>query len=99
MRVRAAEIAKVANQAYRRHFSEKTGRCKLRLDDLAIGEGRRIAEIIHDTDGHWRKLVAFGLMPGVDVRMLQRWPTLVVRVGRTDVGLDETIAKLVLLAA
>jgi Fe2+ transport system protein FeoA len=70
----------------------------LNLAELHVGNDSRIEQIIHDAEGHWRKLAAFGMMPGVKVRMLQRWPTLVVRVGRTDVGLDETIAKLVVLA-
>jgi Fe2+ transport system protein FeoA len=68
------------------------------LAELAKGERRAITEIIHDPEGHWRKLAAFGLMPGALVEMLQRWPTFVVRVGRTEVGLDERTSGLVILA-
>jgi len=68
------------------------------LAQLAKGQTRPIKEIVHDNDGHWRKLAAFGIMPGVSVTMLQRWPTFVVRIGRTEVGLDETTSSLVILA-
>jgi len=67
------------------------------LNELKRGELRPISEIVHDPDGHWRKLAALGLMPGADVKMLQRWPTLVVQVGRTEVGLDEVTSCLVIL--
>lgn len=67
------------------------------LHDLKKGEHRPIKEIVHDADGHWRKLTAFGLMPGANVKMLQRWPTLVIQVGRTEVGLDEVTSRLVIL--
>lgn len=68
------------------------------LAELPKGETRTICEIIHDEEGHWRKLTAFGIMPGVNISMLQRWPTFVVRIGRTEVGLDETTSSLVILA-
>ncbi|MEO7453770.1 MAG: FeoA family protein [Fimbriimonadales bacterium] len=67
------------------------------LSQLPKGESRVISEIVHDKDGHWKKLVAFGIMPGATISMLQRWPTFVVRVGNTEVGLDETTSSLVLL--
>ena len=67
------------------------------LDRLPTGSTAEIESIEHDADGHWRKLASFGLLPGVQVLMLQRWPAYVVRAGMTDVGLDERTAKLVKL--
>lgn len=67
------------------------------LFELPKGQSNVISEIVHDTEGHWRKLAAFGLMPGATVKMMQRWPSLVVQVGRTEVGLDEVTAGLVML--
>lgn len=67
------------------------------LNELKKGEHRAISEIVHDTEGHWRKLAAFGLMPGANVKMIQRWPTFVVQVGRTEVGLDEVTSRLLIL--
>lgn len=68
------------------------------LGDLAKGAEAVVTEIVHDEEGHWRKLATFGLMPGATVKMVQKWPTLVVRVGRTEVGLDQTTSRLVRLA-
>jgi Fe2+ transport system protein FeoA len=39
------------------------------------------------------KLAALGLLPGVRVRVLQRRPVYVVRIGRTEIALDETLAS------
>lgn len=69
------------------------------LAELTKGESGVVREIRHDPEGHWRKLAAFGLMPGAEVRMLQKWPTMVVQVGRTELGLDEVTARLVTLGA
>ncbi len=67
------------------------------LDKLQNGQTAVIESIAHDKDGHWRKLVCFGLLPGAEVHMCQRWPAFVIRVGMTEVGLDQTTAQLVTL--
>lgn len=65
------------------------------LDALKRGHSAVITALEHDADGHWRKLVSFGVLPGATVKMCQRWPALVIRIGMTDVGLDEATARLV----
>ncbi len=38
-------------------------------------------------------LAVFGLVPGVEVTLIQRRPSCVVRVGETDLALDPEIAR------
>jgi Fe2+ transport system protein FeoA len=67
------------------------------LDRLPTRRTAEIEAIEHDEEGHWRKLASFGFLPGAKVEMLQRWPAFVVRIGMTDVGLDDRTARLVSL--
>ena len=39
------------------------------------------------------KLAALGILPGVRVRIVQRSPAWVLRVGRTEIALDDTLAS------
>jgi Fe2+ transport system protein FeoA len=97
VRLRAAADSKVVGANLEEVFEQKEDRNELTLAQLQKGQSRAIKEIVHDEEGHWRKLTAFGIMPGSMVSMLQRWPTFVVRVGRTEVGLDEVTSSLVIL--
>jgi len=63
--------------------------------DLRIGEKARVLSLKQDHEGHWRKLAAFGLLPGAILELRQKWPSLVIRVGFSEIGLDEEMAKLI----
>lgn len=65
------------------------------LSDLAPKVPAQVVQIVHDPEGHWRKLSVLGIVPGVQVRLLQRFPTFVVQVGYSQVALDRQLARLV----
>ncbi len=44
------------------------------------------------------KLMALGVLPGADIRLLQRFPTFVVGVGYTQLALDRETARLIQVA-
>ncbi|HHT71109.1 MAG TPA: ferrous iron transport protein A [Firmicutes bacterium] len=44
---------------------------------------------------HLNKLMALGLLPGTKLVLLQRSPSLVLKVGETILAVDETIGRLV----
>jgi Fe2+ transport system protein FeoA len=98
MRLRATENTEVVGKDRQNVLESKKDRDEVNLAQLEKGQSKVIKEIVHDAEGHWRKLAAFGIMPGATVSMLQRWPSFVIRVGRTEVGLDETTSSLVILA-
>lgn len=58
-----------------------------------------VTEIQQDAANHWRKLHAFGIFPGVGIRVIQRHPALVVQVGETEVALDGQTARLISVRA
>ncbi|MCL6533809.1 MAG: ferrous iron transport protein A [Fimbriimonadales bacterium] len=63
------------------------------LSALKHGASARVVQVAHDSQGHWRKLSALGIVPGATVRMVQRFPTFVVQVGYTLVAIDSELAS------
>jgi len=63
------------------------------LDKLPPGVTGRVRYV--ETPDHARldKLASFGLVPGAIVTMHQRQPSLVVRIGETQLAMDELIAR------
>ncbi len=67
------------------------------LTQLPRGAQARIVRVVHDHDGHWRKLSALGIMPGAVIHLQQRFPAYVVRLGMASVALDAQLAQLVVV--
>ncbi|BAS26594.1 hypothetical protein LIP_0737 [Limnochorda pilosa] len=62
------------------------------LSDLAEGERARVLKV-EARDAALRKLLAMGVLPGVEVTVVQRRPVLVVQVGYTTLALDGELAR------
>lgn len=65
------------------------------LPRLAPGQEGTIAHIDHQHRGTVRKLLALGLLPGVSVTLQHAHPACVLRIGRTQLALDLTLAEAV----
>lgn len=63
------------------------------LTHLKSGEKASIVRIKTDNMVKLRKLTAFGIMPGFDVIVIQKYPAIVIQIGYTQVALDEDIAS------
>lgn len=63
-----------------------------RLTDMKPGESGVVVSINTDEADRLRKLSAFGIFPGVEVNLIQRYPAYVVQVGYTQVAVDASIA-------
>jgi ferrous iron transport protein A len=70
---------------------------EMSLVDLKSNESARIIKIGTNDMTKLRKMMAFGIMPGVEVTMIQKYPALVIQIGYTQVALDEAIASEVLI--
>lgn len=53
----------------------------------------RVLYLLPTDESQLRKLTAFGIMPGVEVEILQDFPSYVLGVGYTQIALDYQIAK------
>lgn len=67
------------------------------LTELKTGASARIVQIVHDPEGHWRKLNALGIVPGATLCLVQRVPTFVVQVGLSLLAIDRQLATQVLV--
>lgn len=66
----------------------------LRLDQLEAGDCFRIAAL--DTGDDWkkaRKLLSLGIYPGLQARLLQKFPTLVIQVGQSQFAIDRETGR------
>lgn len=73
---------------------ETSGPTRLPLSQLAEGEQAQVVQV----DARERalaKLLAMGILPGVEVRLVQARPLPVVQVGYTTVALDQELAGMV----
>jgi len=65
--------------------------------DMQIGQEGTIAELAtHDKD-ILRKLMSMGILPGVSVKIIVKYPSVVLQAGYTQVALDWGIASAVVV--
>jgi DtxR family Mn-dependent transcriptional regulator len=62
---------------------------------LAEGTRARITCLQQPASAAAAKLSALGVLPGVEVEMIQRFPAFVFRIGHADVAVDEELAGLI----
>ena len=63
------------------------------LSDLGPGESAEMIRLACISSRQRNTLTVFGMTPGTEITLLQRRPTFVVRVGETELGLEEELAR------
>ena len=63
------------------------------ITSLSRGEKAKIITIETESGTQLRKLAAFGLLPGVEVEVLQTFPAYVLQLDYTQLALDYEIAS------
>jgi DtxR family transcriptional regulator, Mn-dependent transcriptional regulator len=63
------------------------------LTELGPGEVGSVTCLQDPASGPACKLAAMGVLPGVDLRMVQRYPAYVFRLGHAEFAVDEEIAR------
>ena len=63
------------------------------LADLTAGERAQIACVQCDRAASCERLMAYGLVQGQSVLLVQRHPAFVIRVDETELALDELVAR------
>ena len=75
------------------HAVELDGGATVTLDRVRSGARCRLMRLGCGSSGRRNTLTVFGMTPGTEITLLQRHPSFVVRVGETELGLDEEIAR------
>ena len=63
------------------------------VDQLRSGQTASVLSLSGDRN----RLAVFGLVPGTEIKLLQRRPACVVQVGETELALDREIARRILV--
>jgi len=69
------------------------------LASLAQGQRGTIRRLAARDPADLRKLLALGLLPGVELEVERRWPAVVLRLDYASVALDAGLAEAVLVSA
>lgn len=64
-----------------------------RLEDLSPGDSARIVFIATRHHARLERLSALGILPGTTIRLHQKSPSFVIRVGETDIALDRSLVS------
>lgn len=65
----------------------------MRLTDFEVGENGRITYIVPSDPARLNRLNSIGINAGSTIKLIQRWPSVVVQVDETTVAVDPDIAK------
>ena len=64
----------------------------LPLTRLAEGTRAVVTELLRVEDAAAAHLVAVGLLPGAEIRLVQRYPSYIFEIGHTEFAVDEGLA-------
>lgn len=67
------------------------------ITSIKKGEEGIIAELNTNDKSILRKLMAMGILPGMNLKMIQTFPSFVFQVGYTQVAVDKEIASVILV--
>jgi len=63
------------------------------LAALDVGARATVRRLASSSGGDLRRLLALGVLPGVELEVERRWPAVVVRMGYATVALDAALAE------
>ncbi len=63
------------------------------LSDLRKGDGGKVVRVLTIDKETLKKFAAMGIFPGVAVKLIQRSPSFVFQVGRSQFAVDKTLAS------
>jgi DtxR family Mn-dependent transcriptional regulator len=69
----------------------------MRLNDFEVGQMGRIVYIVPSDPARLNRLNSIGINAGITVKLLQRWPSVVVQVDETTVAIDPEVAREILV--
>jgi len=63
------------------------------LDRVKLGEAVKVAYVLTSSNSRMHKLTHFGIVPGVFIRIHQRYPSFIIQCGNTQVAMEDDIAR------
>ena len=63
------------------------------LSEMKEDQSGKIVYVLMKNHDNLHKLLAMGVLPGMEVRLIERYPSFVFQVGETQMAVDEAIAR------
>ncbi|MGB5899379.1 MAG: FeoA family protein [Geitlerinemataceae cyanobacterium] len=67
------------------------------LSTIAIGECKTIVGFKTTDESIQRKLIALGILPGIELILEQRFPSYIIKIGYTRTAIDRETAESILV--
>lgn len=83
----------MAQEQEEKIMKETLNHRELGLMDLKVGEQGVVSRINTRDRKTLNKLMALGILPGMKVKMLQKYPSYIFKVGNTQIAADDTVIK------
>ena len=74
-------------------FEKKVDPLTVRLLDLTPGEGGKIVFIAPRSQSRLNRLSVLGIVPGTDIRLIQKKPAVVLSAGETSIAIEDEMAR------
>lgn len=84
---------KIPEGACCRGERETLGSAIVSLDKVKVGDRVKVSYINTLSNSRMHKLSHFGILPGAEIGVHQRYPSFVVQCGNTQVAMEEEVAK------
>jgi DtxR family transcriptional regulator, Mn-dependent transcriptional regulator len=69
------------------------------LSEARVGTNYEVTSVRSHNEPRLAKLATYGVIPGSRLRLIQKRPAFVIRVGETDLALDAEVARDILVRA
>lgn len=67
------------------------------LSSIKLGNVGKVAALKTEDEVIIRKLMAMGIYPGISITLEQRFPSYIIKVGRTRAAVDRETARIIFL--
>jgi len=65
----------------------------IRLDEMETGQRSRVSSINTSDETRMTKLLSMGIVPGVKLRLLQKYPVFVIEINQTQIALEKSVGE------
>jgi ferrous iron transport protein A len=69
----------------------------IQLSSVKQGKGGTVAALKTEDEAIVRRLMAMGVSPGIFLTLEQRFPSYIIKVGRTRAAVDQETARIIFL--
>ena len=94
-----SRLAKLLRRWWKTARGRVNKQMKLAINDLKPGQTAVVVELLSADPARLDRLCSYGMAPGSLVRVEQLQPALILRIGETEISIDEAVAREIIVEA